>query len=80
LKEPKRSRQIKAYPEKCAGCFSCALACSFAFTQAFNPLKARITINYPGDVARSIRFTGDCNACGLCVEHCNFGALEVIES
>jgi len=79
MQRRKSSNRVKAYPEKCAGCMSCALACSWTFTGLFNPLKSRIIINYPGDVPRKIIFTRDCNDCGICVEYCNFGALEMEE-
>ena len=80
MKRTGNSRFIKAFPEKCAGCLSCALACSLMFTGAFNPFKSRIRINYPGDIQRGIVFTRECNDCGMCVEYCNFDALEVVES
>jgi len=79
MQRRKSSNQVKAYPEKCAGCMSCALACSWTFAGVFNPLKSRILINYPGDVQRKIIFTRDCNNCGVCVDYCNFDALEVVE-
>ncbi len=75
-----RSKEVKAYPEKCAGCMNCALACSWTFTGKFNPLNSRILINWPGDTQRSIIFTRECNDCGVCVDYCNFDALEVVES
>jgi len=74
------SKVIKAHPEKCAGCFSCALACSLIYAGGFNPFKSRILINYPGDIQRRIVFTRDCTRCGTCVEYCNFDALEVVTS
>ena len=80
MQRTKGSRVIKAYPEKCAGCMSCALACSWTFTKVFNPFNSRIVINYPGDVQRKIVFTRECNNCGTCVEYCNFDALEVVEA
>lgn len=79
-KEEKRSKVVKAYPEKCSGCMSCALACSWTFSGVFNPLKSRILINWPGDIQRSITFAKECTDCGVCAEYCNFGALEVVES
>ena len=77
---PVKKHSVVAHPEKCAGCMSCALACSWTFTGLFNPLKSRILINWPGDSQRSIIFTRECTNCGVCVEYCNFDALEVIES
>jgi len=76
----KGTREVKAYPEKCAGCMSCALACSWTFHGAFNPLRSGIRINWPGDAQRTIIFTKECTDCGVCVEYCNFNALEVVES
>lgn len=76
-KEKKAFKEIKTYPEKCSGCLSCQLACSFTYEKSFNPLKARIVINWPGDIEREISFTEECIKCGTCVSYCNFGALEV---
>ena len=80
MPKTKRLMEIKAYPEKCAGCLSCALACSWTFTGTFNPLKSRVQINWPGDVERHIVFTEECTNCGICVEYCNYDALEIVES
>lgn len=74
--DKKRRKRIKVYPEKCSGCLSCQLACSLLYAQAFNPLKSRIIINWIGDIERVISLTDDCNHCGLCVQYCNYGALE----
>lgn len=74
----KRVKEIRVYPEKCAGCLGCQLACSLAYEQTFNPLKARIVINWIGDIDREISFTDECNHCGICVQYCNYGALEEI--
>lgn len=74
----KRLKEIRVYPEKCSGCISCQLACSFAYHKAFNPLKAYIVINWTGDLEREISFTDECNNCGLCVKYCNYGALQEV--
>jgi ferredoxin len=75
----KRLKKIKVYPEKCSGCLSCQLACSLAYDKILCPLKARIIINWIGDVERTISFTDLCNNCGICVQYCNFGALKEVE-
>ncbi len=65
---------IHAVEEKCAGCLRCELACSDAFTREFNPTAAYIQVTMTGaDCA--IRFTEDCNQCGLCADQCLYGAL-----
>lgn len=76
----KEKKKIRAYPEKCSGCSACQLACSLLFTGTFNPLKAYIKINWPGDLDRHIEFTDECTSCGACIKYCNYGALELEEA
>jgi len=78
-KNKTRFKEIKACPEKCSGCLSCQLACSFAYAKAFNIFKSRIIINFIGDMERTIDFTAECIKCGTCAAQCNYGALETIE-
>ena len=73
-----RFREIRTYPEKCSGCISCQLACSFAHAKRFSPAQSRIEINYPGDIDRTISFSEECIRCGICVDVCNYGALEAV--
>lgn len=68
---------IEVHPEKCAGCMSCQLICSFTFTQSFNPLEAYILVDVTGRMGEKIKFTDDCTACGICAKYCSYGALEV---
>jgi carbon-monoxide dehydrogenase iron sulfur subunit len=72
-------KRIRTYADKCAGCISCQLVCSFTYTNSFNPARSRIVVNYIGDTERSICFTGECIQCGICADYCNYGALELIE-
>lgn len=65
---------IEVHPEKCSGCLSCQLACSFTNLKSFNPLKAEIIIDWRKD--NSITFTPECTDCGVCVSYCHYGALE----
>ncbi len=67
-------QSIVTDPEKCAGCLSCQLICSYTHTGRFNPLCAYIRINLRDDYR--IEFTEECTECGLCVEHCTYGALQ----
>ncbi len=71
--------EIRVYPDACAGCRICQLACSFAYEKLFNPSKARIVIEHDGD-GFDIGFTDDCNKCGTCAQYCVYGALEVVRS
>jgi Fe-S-cluster-containing dehydrogenase component len=71
-------KNILVDAKKCIECLCCQLQCSFAYTGAFNPEKARIVIGYitdPGQV-REIRFTDECvEGCSLCAKYCPLGAL-----
>lgn len=61
-------------PEACTGCLRCALACSDLYEKSFKPAAARIKVEINPTSAR-IQFTEDCLECGICVEHCLYGAL-----
>ncbi|MGD2125019.1 MAG: hypothetical protein PVG99_02995 [Desulfobacteraceae bacterium] len=67
--------EIQVMPERCTGCLRCLLACSDFYTKAFNPSQARIRVLVSGTEC-SIRFTEECNECGVCVDQCLFNALE----
>ena len=66
--------EIRIDPGKCTGCLRCQLACSDVYAKSFNPSAARIEIVFSG-VDCTIRFLPECDACGVCADHCFFGAL-----
>ena len=68
---------IIAHTEKCAGCLSCQLICSFTNSGLFNPLKAAIQVDLTAGELNRISFTDDCNDCGVCVDYCHYGCLEL---
>ena len=72
--------RISINPEKCTGCNSCELVCSFAKTHTFNPKKARIKV-VPLDY---LGFSNPilCLQCKKpkCVEMCPTGALRKTET
>ncbi len=65
---------IQTHPERCTGCLRCELACSDLYHRIFNPSLARIQVDVSG-LDCSIRFTEECNNCGICVDHCFYDAL-----
>jgi Fe-S-cluster-containing dehydrogenase component len=67
--------QLSIFPEKCAGCLRCQLACSEVYTRAFNPSAARIRVEV-SEADYTIAFSEDCNRCGICADHCFYQALE----
>lgn len=67
---------IIADTNKCVGCITCELICSFKERNLFNPLKAAIKIDrIRGGAEYGIAFTDECNDCGLCVRYCTHEAL-----
>jgi ferredoxin len=61
-------------PSACTGCRRCLLACSDAWTKTFNPSRACIQVMFTGAEC-AIHFDRECTKCGICVDHCFFGAL-----
>jgi Fe-S-cluster-containing hydrogenase component 2 len=66
---------IEVRPEQCAECLSCQLICSLTHTNSFNPLKAKILIDWTGRRPEKISFADDCLDCGVCADYCAYGAL-----
>lgn len=61
---------IIADTDKCSGCITCELVCSFK-GDIFNPLNAAIKIDrIRGGAEYEISFSEDCDKCGLCVRYC----------
>ena len=67
--------KIKVSEEKCSSCGTCQLWCSFTFDKSFNPLKAYIKQKFVPGQGFKIAFTDDCTLCGICADHCVYGAL-----
>ena len=66
--------RINVATENCSGCLRCELACSDAYTKAFNPSRARIQVKMSGADC-DVKFTEECIECGICADHCLYGAL-----
>ncbi len=68
---------IIADVSKCAGCLTCMLRCSFRDDAVFNLAASRIQVrrlvNKPNEF--EISFSDECDACGICVKYCPYGAL-----
>lgn len=68
-------KNISVDVKKCVGCLNCQLICSFTYTQAFNPARARIVIEENNGPTR-IYFTDECVLnCHLCTRYCVYGAI-----
>ncbi|MFC1995047.1 4Fe-4S binding protein [Chloroflexota bacterium] len=72
------TNKIQVITEACSGCRMCQLACSFAWVKSFNPAQSRILVEEIDDTSLfQITFTDECNACGICVRYCFYGALKM---
>ncbi len=64
-------------PEKCIGCRTCALACSFQHEEEFRPSLSRIGTLWLSDIGRFATVT--CQQCEqpMCAEACPMNAIRV---
>lgn len=64
-------------PEKCIGCRTCTLACSFEHEDEFNPVLARIQPVWMMEIGRFLPYT--CQQCEdpLCAAACPRSAIRV---
>ena len=69
--------RVVYHPEKCVGCYLCAMACSLRYEGMVNPLKARIRIIRGDNITKKIVSTANCTRCGHCATVCKYGALEL---
>ncbi len=69
--------QIIYHPDRCVGCYLCAMACSLRYESMVNPLKARIKIVRNNNITKRITTTANCTRCGHCTTVCHYGALEL---
>lgn len=67
--------KIQIAEEKCSGCKTCQLWCSFTWTETFNLLKSNIRQTFMPGKGFQIVFLDTCMKCGACADHCMFGAL-----
>ena len=74
------SFKIVIHPDRCRGCRSCQLACSFVKEGVFNPTRSHIVMERDIETEKTapmIKPLG-CDLCGgrpACVEACKYGAL-----
>ena len=76
--------KIQTHIDKCYGCRTCELVCSFRHNGAFCPDASSIKVsrdNLNGEIELAI--TPTCDACRgesrpLCVRYCLYGALEEV--
>jgi len=60
---------------KCTGCFTCSLQCSFVNQGIFNPMKAHVKVAPSVEGENTFSFSDDCDDCGICARYCPYGAL-----
>ena len=72
-----RAFELLVYPQKCTGCITCELRCSWRFYKQSQPTAAAIVIDRSesGNLGSKITFTEQCDLCGICGRYCPYGAL-----
>lgn len=68
---------LKYNPQKCTGCLSCQLACSFQRLQLYNPERAAIRVKIRGLNAPLLTYCRHC-VNPPCIEACKFEAMEMV--
>jgi ferredoxin len=66
--------EIRVVPENCTGCLRCSLACSELQTGRFTLADGLIRIGLD-DFPYTIVFMESCTRCGVCADHCLYGAI-----
>lgn len=68
-------KNLIVQPEKCTGCRTCEMVCSFVHAQEFNPLRSRITVFSYEKIGLSAPMV--CQQCSVaaCMEVCPVGAI-----
>ena len=70
---------IAGNKDLCLQCLCCQYECSLAMLKEFNPARAYIRVIYDENfLTEGYQFTEDCTWCGLCVDACPSGALQMI--
>ena len=67
--------EIHTAQEKCSGCKTCQLWCAFTWTDSINPIRSNIRQEFVPGKGFRIFFLEGCKRCGICADHCEFGAL-----
>lgn len=74
--------KVHVNKDKCVGCRTCELACSFQKSGVFNPEKSNIRIYFDSEGGLDIKIQASCDCSEverpLCVELCPVGAIETL--
>lgn len=69
--------QVQA--ERCVNCLYCQLACSFVKLRRYEPASAHLKVERdlgsPFPERYVVRFTAECDGCGVCLDYCYFNAI-----
>ncbi len=67
--------------DKCSGCLTCQLACSYFTEGVFSLSKAKLRISRYEEGSRfMIAFLPNCTNCGFCADYCPWGAIAKVKS
>ncbi len=73
--ECKRERKIAVHPEKCQCCWICVMQCGLRFDKSISPTASKVAVDPYYGMWPEIRFSDECDLCGICARHCPTGAI-----
>jgi formate hydrogenlyase subunit 6/NADH:ubiquinone oxidoreductase subunit I len=72
--------QLVFNSEKCTGCRTCSLTCSFSYFKVFNPERAFIeVIENEENGSFELKLKDGCTFCRICEESCPFEVIKRVE-
>jgi ferredoxin len=74
-----KATDFQIMSERCVNCLYCQLACSFVKVHRYEPASAFVRVERdlttPFPERYRIRFTEECDGCGVCLDYCYFNAI-----
>jgi NAD-dependent dihydropyrimidine dehydrogenase PreA subunit len=72
-----KKKALAINPNRCVGCMTCMLRCSYKFSGTYCPALAAVSVSGPdpGGGGFNIYFQDKCDGCGICAAFCLYGGI-----